>query len=808
MHCASPFRPSPLPLNASVHLSILNESLSRALKSSRRIAFDWHIVQGRLQLNGGPDSTLVDVLRRPTTSRSSKPLAAVIHDEDKLRFQQCMRDAMKAEGQGDGILYEVELRLRDKDGQWRWIAISGKIVERDYTGRAVRMAGTFSDIDACKRHERKLTRIGELYAASCQISQMIARIRERKTLFEEICRITVEHGGFEMAWIGVVNKHNKQLVPEAAYGSRCAILQEIVISTDASRPEGRGVIGSALREKRARVCNHLMRTRNVKYCHEPPLHADFGAIGSFPFRLDETNFGSLNLYAKDDEHFDDDIVALLEEMAADISLALANYRHEACRKAKKTALIDSARRYRQLVELSPEAMFVCREGRFALLNDAACRLLGAREPVQLLGRRMIDFAQEAYHPLLDIHTQRLAGTVAPFVEQVWHRIDGSRCDVEVAATSLIYDGVQATQIVVRDITERKLRESLQLGQNKILNMVATGAALPDILTAIVHFVEEQAGRGICSIRPLAENRLYVHDCVSSDCVPAFTESPSSSMMDPAHGFLERVAFQFPPVDDDIAANNAKHGTRRSCTGLASQCKPKTCLSWPIFGKSRKLLGTLALCFTEDFAAMRIPSARKLQLLDVCANLAGIAMESRASEQKIHYLAHYDGLTSLPNRFLFKEYLEAALHTARRHNGKLAVFFLDLDKFKEINDTFGHDTGDAVLREIAVRMRDCLRHTDKIARMGGDEFYVLIEDLPNSRYAAEVAKKLLEVVSRPIMASNHVHYLSVSIGIGLYPEDGLDEQNLLKNADTAMYRAKEQGKNAYRFHSARAMEATI
>jgi diguanylate cyclase (GGDEF)-like protein len=188
------------------------------------------------------------------------------------------------------------------------------------------------------------------------------------------------------------------------------------------------------------------------------------------------------------------------------------------------------------------------------------------------------------------------------------------------------------------------------------------------------------------------------------------------------------------------------------------------------------------------------------LFDICTKLAGIAIESRASEEKIRYLAHYDGLTSLPNRFLFREYLDLALRNAQRHGEKFAVLFLDLDKFKEINDTLGHDAGDKVLREISKRLRSALRHTDKIARMGGDEFYVLIEELSNGHYAADIAQKLLDGASRPIRIGDQECQLSVSIGISIYPGDGNDGPTLLKNADYAMYRAKERGKNTYQFFS--------
>lgn len=185
---------------------------------------------------------------------------------------------------------------------------------------------------------------------------------------------------------------------------------------------------------------------------------------------------------------------------------------------------------------------------------------------------------------------------------------------------------------------------------------------------------------------------------------------------------------------------------------------------------------------------------------ICARLAGIAIERGASDDKIRYLAHYDGLTGLPNRFLFNEYLTLALRNARRSGKKFALLFVDLDKFKEINDTLGHAAGDLVLHEIATRMRNCLRNSDKIARMGGDEFYVLAEDLNDGYHAADIAHKLLNAASSPMQIGGEEHHLSASIGISIYPHDGQDSETLLRNADYAMYRAKERGKNCHHFFS--------
>jgi diguanylate cyclase (GGDEF)-like protein len=201
-----------------------------------------------------------------------------------------------------------------------------------------------------------------------------------------------------------------------------------------------------------------------------------------------------------------------------------------------------------------------------------------------------------------------------------------------------------------------------------------------------------------------------------------------------------------------------------------------------------------------FSDIAHPKPQDIELFEICAELAAVAIESRQSSERIQRLAHYDGLTSLPNRFLFNEFLDQALRKAERHDRQFAVLFLDLDRFKEINDAYGHDAGDAALKEIAHRLRSSLRQSDKIARMGGDEFYVLIEDLHDGSDAADIAGKLLEEALRPIRFNECECSLSASIGIAVYPQDGATKEVLLRHADHAMYEVKQEGKNGYRFFS--------
>ena len=173
---------------------------------------------------------------------------------------------------------------------------------------------------------------------------------------------------------------------------------------------------------------------------------------------------------------------------------------------------------------------------------------------------------------------------------------------------------------------------------------------------------------------------------------------------------------------------------------------------------------------------------------------------KQSEEQLHFLANHDALTGLPNRALLQERIEQALRRAQRDQGRVAILFIDLDRFKVINDTLGHHAGDMLLQTAAERLKQCLRETDTIARQGGDEFVVLIEQYGDTQYLGNVARKIMHALGLPFYLLGQELYVSASIGISAYPEDGIDLHTLLKNADVAMYRAKERGKNTFQFYA--------
>ena len=175
-------------------------------------------------------------------------------------------------------------------------------------------------------------------------------------------------------------------------------------------------------------------------------------------------------------------------------------------------------------------------------------------------------------------------------------------------------------------------------------------------------------------------------------------------------------------------------------------------------------------------------------------------ERKKAEERIKNLAYFDVLTGMPNRRLFTDRLQVAMANAHRHGQRLAIMFLDLDLFKRINDTLGHGVGDMVLVETSKRLGQCVREGDTVARLGGDEFVILLPEVDHVEDAAKLAERVISHVKAPFVIDEHELYVTTSVGIAVYPEDGQTVEQLIKNADTAMYRAKDLGRNAYQLYT--------
>ena len=224
---------------------------------------------------------------------------------------------------------------------------------------------------------------------------------------------------------------------------------------------------------------------------------------------------------------------------------------------------------------------------------------------------------------------------------------------------------------------------------------------------------------------------------------------------------------------------------------------RSCWSTPIYSHHGQVLGAFALYAKSS----REPTEAETHLIDTATRIAGIAIERKLAEERIHFMANHDALTDLPNRALLEDRLSQAVLYAKRYDQWATVVFIDLDNFKVVNDSLGHNAGDELLKGVARRMVECVRATDTVVRLGGDEFVILLLDQPKSVEAISATlKKIRSAIAEPIELSGRTLRVTSSMGVASYPNDGDDANALLANADAAMYRAKEFGRDNFQFYT--------
>jgi diguanylate cyclase (GGDEF)-like protein len=223
------------------------------------------------------------------------------------------------------------------------------------------------------------------------------------------------------------------------------------------------------------------------------------------------------------------------------------------------------------------------------------------------------------------------------------------------------------------------------------------------------------------------------------------------------------------------------------------CLIRSCWSLPIASPQGQALGVFAFYSGRP----REPNAEEARLMDVAVRIAGIAIERKLAEERIQFMATHDRLTGLPNRAVLKDRLSQAVLFAQRYDRWATVVFIDLDNFKYVNDSLGHNAGDELLKTVASRMVACVRATDTVMRLGGDEFVVVLSDQAKSiEGVTATLRRLQSAIAEPIQIDRYRLQTTGSFGVASYPQDGEDVESLLANADAAMYRVKQNGRNNF------------
>lgn len=488
-----------------------------------------------------------------------------------------------------------------------------------------------------------------------------------------------------------------------------------------------------------------------------------------------------------------------------VGMALSTYVNEIKKGLEALKLKDSA-----LNAAANSIVITDRAGRIEWANQAFCQATGYSLD-EALGKNSGKLVKSGAHDLA--YYKLMWKTILS--HKVWHgeivnrRKDGAQFDEEMTITPISNERGTITHFVAvkQDITGRKYAEKYERFQRHTLEMLAENAQLSDILDAIVRGMEQLNPRMLCSILLLDnEGRHLYHGAAPS--LPDFYNAAIDGIeIGMGVGSCGTAAFTGERVIvDDITT----HPYWAPYKALAARAGIGSCWSQPIRSSTGQILGTFAIYHHEAHT----PAESDISIIEQTARLASIAIEHQRMAEQVRQLAFYDTLTKLPNRRLLNDRLSQTLAANKRSDCYSALIFLDLDNFKPLNDTYGHAVGDLLLSQAADRLKSCVRETDTVARFGGDEFVVMLNELDtdkgeSTRQADVVAEKIRAALCAPYLLpirhegetdSTIEHLSSASIGVVVFKNHNEDQDNILKWADAAMYQAKEAGRNLIRFYA--------
>lgn len=759
----------------------------------------------------------------------------------------------------------------------------------------------------------RIHRLTQIYRALSGINQAIIRMSDEEELFPLVCQIAVDFGGVSMAWIGVADLDSERIVPVENFGTGTDYLTNIQISTRHDKREGKGPSAVAYRNSHAVILNDWANNPVTAPWHKQASSFRWGSSGSFPIQRNGQPFAVLSVYHGEEDFFDSETTELLDEMTRDITFALDNFDRERERRDAIEALRASEQHFRAYFERSIFGMAASRPDKSWIeINQALCDMLGytADELATTTWDNLTHPDDLEANNIL--HQQLLDGSIDEFViENRFVQKSRDLIDAHLAVRAVRnIDGSFAYAVsLIEDISLRKLAERREKMRQHILEKVARGGSLKEIMSQVIESAESIYPRSMCSILLMDDEGKHLLSGAAPSLPSFFNEAINGVEIGMRVGSCGTAAFTGKRT---VVENIASHPYWENFKELAGKAGLGSCWSEPIRSTSGKVLGTFAI-YRKDPG---LPDEQEIALIESATNLVGIAIERTRAQEELHlassiyinsaeavlvtdadnkivalnpaftritgytlddlggkdpFLLHsgrqtidffqailedvgqqgfwqgeiwirrkigetfpawltinvirndkgdiqrhvvmgsditdkvrsdeliwrqanYDFLTDLPNRYMFQDRLEQEIQTSRRQESLLALLFIDLDHFKDVNDTLGHPVGDQLLVKAAERIKGCVRDSDTVARMSGDEFTVILPRLANTNDGEKVAEQIIIALAEPYSINGETIYIQASLGITFCPHDASEADQLISNADQAMYAAKAAGRN--------------
>ena len=714
------------------------------------------------------------------------------------------------------------------------------------------------------REEDCLTR---MFAALSSTNEAIMRAKSRAELFDLVCEAAVKGAKFSSTTIALIDPDSEFVRIVAGKGPNANEMRSLKFSIAASRPEGRGLIGTAFRTRRPCITNDFLADERTRLWHDSARRQGVQSSAALPLFNGGRVEGLLIFNSMERGTFTPDFVELLQRLAENVGFALANF-DRADEKAKAEKQKNRLTGMFEALSATNEAIMRAktRDELYELVCHAAVlggvftsATLALAEPgedflriVATKGQnyermKIRRMAVSVAHP----EGRGVAGTsfrtrqpcivndyLADERTVFFHGVAREEGTRSSASFPLLKNGDEAVGVLLfsssdegaftGDLVEllARLAENVSFALENF-DRAEERARTEEQKERLARMFAALSATNEAIMRSKSRTELFQRVCEAAADGGKFT-STSINLAKPDSDFLDIVAAAGPTAETTRSVKisiNGAHPEGRGLSGTAFRSR-QACISNDyladrrisafhsiIRGDGAKSAGAFPFLIRgQSVGVMLFISAEKdtftpefVELLQRLADNVSFALENfdrvdekTKADERIEYLASHDSLTGLPNRETFNELLRHSIEAAGRHGRRFAVLFIDLDRFKVINDSLGHDAGDLLLREVSNRLCNTLRSSDVVARLGGDEFVVILEEVAERDDVELIARNLLSVLGEPTLLSGHECHTTASIGIAMYPSDGSDAQTLTKNADMAMYFAKEDGKNGFRF----------
>jgi diguanylate cyclase (GGDEF)-like protein/PAS domain S-box-containing protein len=704
-----------------------------------------------------------------------------IHPDDKDRV---LRDHQNIIARG-GDNWTDEYRFLRKDGSYAYVLDRAFII-RDSDGEVVRMVGGMTDLTARKNSELELARLNRALQMRSATNELLIHAKNEIELLADICRLAVDIGGYRMAWVGYAQDDETRTITPAAYiggPDDASYVAGLRFSWSEDEPTGRGLSGQAIRRGEPVFSEDLTQDANFFPWLAAAQQRGFRSVICLPLRDKESAFAVLTLYSSEVRPFSVEEIKLLQELADNLAFGILNIRSQEDRRRIQAAVLKVA----ASVSASTGGEF------FEQL---------ARNMAEAVGAQAGFVAR--FLPGEPLTARTIAAIVdGAITDNFEYLIEGTPCE------NLLQDNLCVVSAAVANRFPHSPSLSAFGAQGYVGGRLDNSGGDPVGILFVLFREPVKHSDFITSTlqifvtRAAAELERQEADARLSDQASLLDKAKDAIIV---RGIDHRVQFWnkgaerlYGWTSEEVIGRSIEDllyddpGSLREATRNVLERG-----EWSGEITERRKDGS-SVTIEANWTLVVDDDGRPQSILAIKTDIT----QRKAAEHEIQRLAFYDALTRLPNRLLLLERLQHALAISARSGKMGALLFIDLDNFKTLNDTLGHDKGDLLLKQVALRLTACVRESDTVARLGGDEFVILLEDLSvNGQEAAAQAKsigeKILATVNQPYQLAEYERHSTPSIGATLFSGQSSSVDDLLKRADLAMYQAKAAGRNAIRF----------